>query len=403
MKILVAEDEKTSLLLLKQFLTLMNHEPVCTENGEDAWSAFQAGAFPVVITDWLMPGMDGLELCRRIRSFQRETYSYIIVLTAKSSRRAQLSAMHAGADDFLAKSFDREQLSARLVVAERMLSIQEQLASKSRELQQSIAAEKELLEKTLHGSIKVVTETLSLVNSVAFGRTSRLQRYVHLMVTKLKLQDAWKYELAAMLSQIGCVTLSTELLEKVYAGGTLSDKEHQLFVSHPSVGSSLLAKIPRLEAIAAMVDRQQQSYSDHLSTPSADPMNEEIALGAQLLKVALDFDAQLQRGNDWNAALQSMWKMPGAYNPTLLGCLDTLEVSEGTAESRTARVRDLQLQMILDDDVRAKSGLLLLKKGQEITTSALIMLRRFANGIGVIEPLRVRVPPSEPAMRRQPA
>lgn len=124
MKILIAEDDDISRDILAGQLKKLGHEVVAVENGAKAWAVFQEGAIQLVITDWQMPELDGLELCRRIRSDPREKYTYVVVLTALDGKVGYLEGMSAGADDFVSKPCDLVDLSVRLRVAERILKLQ---------------------------------------------------------------------------------------------------------------------------------------------------------------------------------------------------------------------------------------------------------------------------------------
>ena len=124
MKILISDDDSVSRLLLTATLKKLGHEVVDTMNGKEAWEIFQKEYFSVVISDWLMPEMDGLELLRKIRTESRENYTYIILLTVLGGKESYIEGLKAGADDFITKPFDEDQLAARLQVAERILSLE---------------------------------------------------------------------------------------------------------------------------------------------------------------------------------------------------------------------------------------------------------------------------------------
>ena len=129
MKILVAEDDRDSRELLTWILQKLGYQVVAAENGKEAWEVFRRGRFRLVISDVLMPELDGLELCRRIRNHQQSKYTYVIIITALIGKKDYLEGMEAGADDFVTKPFDPDELKARLRVAERIISFQEQVAS----------------------------------------------------------------------------------------------------------------------------------------------------------------------------------------------------------------------------------------------------------------------------------
>ena len=253
-----------------------------------------------------------------------------------------------------------------------------------------VTAEKELLEKTLSGSMTVLTEMLSLVNPAAFGRATRIRRLVRHMVPRLEVAEGWQFEVAATLSQIGCVALSAETLEKVWAGEPLSGDEALAYRSHPEVGARVLASIPRLERVARMIADQQESFGEYGLDPAgaADP----VALGAQMLHVALGLDELLVRGTTLPDALQAMRERPAEFNRALLDLLETLELTDPGFETRLVGLHDLQVCMVLDQDVRSRKGLLLVGKGQEVTVPVLQCLTNFSRSVGVVEPLRVLVP-----------
>jgi DNA-binding response OmpR family regulator len=129
MKILIAEDDHDSRELLAWMLQKLGYQVIATTNGKEAWEAFRRGRFRLVISDVLMPELDGLELCRRIRKHKQSKYTYVIIVTALIGKKDYLEGMEAGADDFVTKPFDPDELKARLRVAERIISFQEQAAA----------------------------------------------------------------------------------------------------------------------------------------------------------------------------------------------------------------------------------------------------------------------------------
>jgi len=127
MKILIAEDDTASRLLFAATLRKLGHAVTVVEDGRKAWEAWQKDEYPLLISDWMMPHIDGLQLCGMIRREPGLQYTYIILLTALDSKSSYLEGMDAGADDFITKPFDEEQLAARLRVAERILGLHQKL------------------------------------------------------------------------------------------------------------------------------------------------------------------------------------------------------------------------------------------------------------------------------------
>ncbi|MCI0421466.1 MAG: response regulator transcription factor [Acidobacteria bacterium] len=127
MKILIAEDDLVSRIVLSELLNKHGHDVTAVENGRLAWDLYSKQHAPLLISDWMMPEMDGLELCRKVRAEKRSSYTYIILLTALSGKANYLEGMEAGADDFVVKPFDADELQARLRVAERILTLQQEV------------------------------------------------------------------------------------------------------------------------------------------------------------------------------------------------------------------------------------------------------------------------------------
>jgi signal transduction histidine kinase len=134
MRILIAEDAPVSRRLLQRCLQKWGHDVVVASNGAEAWQHFSQGDFRMVISDWMMPGMDGPEFIRRIRASQRLGYVYTVLLTAKSEKEDIVAGMDAGADDFVTKPFDQDELRVRLRAGERIVRLEQTLAEQNQEL-----------------------------------------------------------------------------------------------------------------------------------------------------------------------------------------------------------------------------------------------------------------------------
>lgn len=135
MKILMVEDDLASRRLLEKYLKDWGHEVASAEDGAQGWEMIQSGDFPMVISDWMMPNVDGPELIRRIRDDQRLPYVYIILLTAKSTKGDIIAGLESGADDFVSKPFDKDELRVRIRAAERIVRLEQHLAERNQKLE----------------------------------------------------------------------------------------------------------------------------------------------------------------------------------------------------------------------------------------------------------------------------
>jgi DNA-binding response OmpR family regulator len=128
MKILMVDDDPAARMALEELLEHAGHEVVTASGGHAAWAALRRDYFPLILLDRVMPDLDGIELCRRIRARRQTRYTYVILVTMVGGKEPYLEGMNAGADDYFSKPFDPDELRARLRVAERVLNLQEELA-----------------------------------------------------------------------------------------------------------------------------------------------------------------------------------------------------------------------------------------------------------------------------------
>jgi hypothetical protein len=157
---------------------------------------------------------------------------------------------------------------------------------------------------------RTVKEVLSLVNPAAFSRAERTRRYIHHIVAAMALQNPWQYEMAAMLSQLGCVTLAPETIDAVYRGEALSRDEQAQYDAHPSIAYELLSKIPRLEPIAWMIDHQDRSVPDEGSSSMPD-----MRLGAKILRLTLAYERLIHTGVPRSEAAHTIARQNRDFSP----------------------------------------------------------------------------------------
>ncbi|MGB2821888.1 MAG: HD domain-containing phosphohydrolase [Phycisphaerae bacterium] len=376
-KVLYVDDDPNILAAYKRVLRRSVAHIETALGGEEGLAAMaDNGPFAVVISDMRMPGMDGIQFLSKVEEIAPDTVR--MMLTGNADLQTSIDAVNEGhIFRFLTKPCPKEVL---------VKSVQAGI-----EQYRLIVAERQLLEETLNGGVTVLTDVLSLVNPTAFGRAARIRRYVTHVVTRLGLPDTWKFEVAAMLSQIGCVTVPGDILQKIYAGQELSQEEEKMYASHPDVGGRLIVNIPRLEDVAHMIARQQDPYAWDRSSDQA-PQPDDVALGGQILKVVLDFDRLVTHGSDPQEAFRQLRQQPDVYSPDIVLAIQDIQVRPAESQPKALMVDELDAHMILDEDVHAENGNLLVTRGQELTFPVLERLRRWSRGMGVKEPIRVLVP-----------
>lgn len=333
----------------------------------------EEGPFAVVFSDMRMPGMSGIEFLSKVQEIHSDTVR--LMLTGFADLETTIDAINRGQIfRFLSKPCDNNVIKNAIEEGLRQYRL--------------VRSEKELVEGTLMGSVKVLSEVLSLVNPAAFGRASRVKRIATAIADNMKCENIWELKIAAMLCEIGCVTLSEAVLEKLASRENLTSEELDAFKRHPEVGRSLLTNIPRLENVAEMVAYQEKLF-DGKGYPFDRVKGDEIPLGARILKVALDFDIQDNLASDPFEAFANMQSKVGFYDPVVLECLENVLDKLSSLEKRSIVTEELAEGMILASDVAGQNKQLLVATGQEITGSVLKFLMNYAENNKIQEPIEV--------------
>jgi response regulator RpfG family c-di-GMP phosphodiesterase len=327
----------------------------------------------VLISDMRMPGMNGAELLAKASVSHPQTTR--VLLTGHAELDSAISAVNNGRIfRFLVKPCPPPELLATVDAAA--------------DLHRTTLAEQVLLEQTLHGSIKVLTEVMSISNPVAFGRAQRIKQHVTLLADKLELTERWQVEVAAMLSQLATFTLPPETLEKLYYGAELTSDEQAMLEQSPDVTDQLLSHIPRLETV-------REILADH-GKPWLKPEQELSPERAQLqrwtamLRVAVDFDTLEAQGLSSGAALATLKGRAEQYEPQVLSAFLSAFGQRRDDKARDISIAALRSGMILAADIKMATGTLFVARGYEITPAFLERVKNFRPG-AVREPIKVLI------------
>lgn len=373
-KILFVDDEPNVLQSIQRQLR-KRFDLVIAEGGIEALRVLkEEGPFAVIVSDMRMPGMNGVELLSQVKDLYPETVR--LMLTGNADQETAMEAVNNGQIfRFLTKPCPQAAFITSLALALRQYRL--------------ISAERELLQNTLRGSVNVLAELLGVANPLAFSSGLRLKNYVVSIAEALNLPGLWQFEIAALLSQIGCVTIPGDVLGKVFSGQPLTPEEEEMYRNHPVAGAALLEKIPRLENVTKMIELQQKPFDEYTEELKSSEF-EEVLIGAQILTAATDFDRMLYRGLSPHEARVWMNKQHNRYNPEILTFFSDLTIDD-QKQFLSLNIAQIAEGMIAAEDIHAKNGVLIIPKGQTITRTLLQGLKNFSTQVGVVEPVRVQI------------
>lgn len=356
------------------------YEVLTAHGGEEALEKLKtAGPVAAIISDMRMPGMDGAALLAKVRSLYPDTVR--ILLTGEPGRDAVVSAVNKGQIfRFLAKPCPVDDLLACIEAAV--------------DQHRLITAERVLLQHTLVGCIRALIDVLALTNPVAFGRASRLRQQAMAFAAHLGCAEGyWQLESAAMLSQIGFLSLPSELVEKIYYGERLTPEERVLAEAVPEVAANLLGHIARLEPVLQIL--AALTYSNEQLARLGDGT---IGAAARILLLVIDFDALTSKGHTPDTAVQLLQQRAERYGEKLVKDFAThLGTMSGDTQAVEIPLRLARPGMVILQDVRTELGTLLVARGFEVSERFIERMKNFGPGL-LAEKVVVRVPAKQSAV-----
>lgn len=360
-KVLLVDDEQNVLDgFLRQLRRKYNVETAIS--GQEGLKKIAGnGPFAVILSDMRMPVMDGIAFL--IEAHKAAPESVRLMLTGNADQQTAIAAINRGAIfRFLTKPCSNEDLTAAIDAGIQQYRL--------------ITAEKELLEKTLQGAVNILVDMLSLSNPIAFSQSMRLKKYAVQIAAKMKLYQAWQYELSAMLSSVGLINVPTDCIERYLAGADLSREEAAMIEAIPQTTGMLLANIPRLSTVASMITQQTMTYTLPLNFATHDP-NEMIRIGAKLLKIITDFDLLLVRHYEPEDAINLLGHNSAMYDSTLLDMLTTIDLPRQKSNILYVKFNELRKGMIVDENIFNKQKILVIPRGYEVNDMTVERLKNF--------------------------
>jgi CheY-like chemotaxis protein len=334
----------------------------------------QAGPFALVVSDMRMPGpLNGAAFLSKVRECCPNAIR--VMLTGDTDLTNAVKAVNEGeVFRFLTKPCSSEEMAKVL--------------DAGLEQYRLVQSERELLENTLVGAANLMAEALSIVNPIAFNRTSSVKRYAEGAAERLALADRWQIRLAATVALLGCIAVPTEVLEKRYSGQPLSVEEMQMLMRHPDIAGRLLENIPRLENVARIVARQLRPMPAEALSGSPHEWD-PVDAGALILHASIEFDRALQLDPNPEEAARRLRERFRTPEAVLEALLEVRSSNFNATHQIEVTIDRLKPGMVLDEDLLTRAGACLLSRGQEVTAAMLERLANFREGVGLKEPVKV--------------
>ena len=368
--IMVVDDNPANLQLLEDMLRRQQYEVRSFPRGRLALVAAEQEPPDLILLDINMPEMNGYDVCQQLKSNARLAGIPVIFLSALTEIEDKIKAFRSGGVDYISKPFQFEEVQARVETHIR--------------LRRALQAEHELLEKTLGGAVSTLWEVIQLTSPALAARSSAIRDIVLTIARRLEVQNTWQCELAATLCLVGCVTLPDEVFERGYRGQHLSADERRMFEAHPERAARLISKIPRLEAVSEMIQKQQRP-------PATSTARGADGLGAEILHLAMEFDRRIYRGLSSRSALAEL-QLSGRFDGRALEALVGYAPTQAHFEVRRMPIRELRAGMVLEMDLMSSDGnLLILKQGTVLTETWLERLENFARTRGAQQLVDARI------------
>jgi response regulator RpfG family c-di-GMP phosphodiesterase len=372
-KVLFVDDEPNVLAGFRRVLG-RNLDLATAEGADEGLRIIrEEGPFAVVVSDLRMPGLDGIEFLGRVKFVAPDTVR--VMFTGHADLQTAVEAIN-------------QDLIFRFMQKPAAPEVLRRIVAACIRHHRLLESKRTLLEGTLKGSVKVLTEVLGMVHPEVFSRSAMMGRAARHVADTVGIQPGWHVEVAAMLCDIGCVTLTQESLRRIHAGQSVSEAERQAFEDIPAASARLLASIPYLERVSQIIAAHTRThFNQH------DGLSEEerrVVQGAEVVSAARRFVDATHGGKSPAAILVAL--RGEHYDDRILTALASLELEDAEMPLRVVNLDELVPGMIVDQDVRARNQVLLVTRGQEITATTVARLQGFAASIGVEEPIRVRCP-----------
>lgn len=379
MNILIADDDPVTLKLLSSQLSDWGHTVFEARDGHEAWECVQQRLIDIVVSDWLMPGLDGLELCKRIRGTEQETYTYLILISVQDSKTNVIEGLESGVDDYLTKPIDMATLRARIAIGARIVA-----------LERSLKRKVDIITANHYQTIRMFSQVVEVFDEELGGhcrRTAKIavdlaHRHPNVIETDIPAIEA-----AALLHDIGMVGIPKTILNKRRT--EMIGDEHKLYRSHAEMGARIIGEIEVLKPAALMVRMHHEQYNGKGFPDGIS--GDDIPVGAQLIAGASTYDNLINKGKISLEEVPDHLRRYSGYqlSPKVVEQLISFNLNQQMNRSKqTARevsLEELASGMMLAANVYMKTGAFVMAADTELNAYAIDKLKQY-HRIGAILP-----------------
>lgn len=372
-RILVVDDDNFLLKVFRNSLNENEFEFDAAISGERALEKVkdQETPYEVIVSDMLMPGINGVQLLNTMREQYPDTVRILLTgcsdITCISEAINQVDVFR-----FIPKPLNPNKVN--IVIRDAVKQ------------QRLVVAEHEILQNTLVKSVDALVKILEVTNGTAFALTEHVRTYSVTLGTQLKAPKMWGLEIAALLSQIGCITIPELVLERYYWGDELTPKENAMLSNHGEVGKSIIGNIPRLEEVADVV-----AAANRLIDLKGFEERHLISMHAAIIKVAIEFDMLARRGKGKEEILEILSDEKRGLPPALLEALEHVEIVAPQTVTVELEIDQIKNGMYIEENVKTKEGVLIVSKGHRVNEAVRNRLINFFDEGEIDRIIKVKV------------
>ena len=371
MNILIIEDNPATLRMLEKKLKELDCTIHLAENGNIAWEMLNSLQIDIVVSDWIMPEMNGLELCQNIRNVNFENFIYFILVSAQNSQAEIVHALEAGVDDYTTKPINFDELWARIKIGARIVRQEKELANKYDEIK-----------KSYFQTIRMFTNLIEVFNQELGGhcrRVARLSLDLAKRISDVSEEDFPVLEATGLLHDIGMIGLPIEILSKKKT--EMNSDERQLYLSHPARGEIILNEIEFLQPVAKLVRAHHEQFN---GCGFPDGLNgKKIPLLAQIISAVSTYDNLRHKGKiSLGNIPEYLQRMRGyQFEPVIVDHLLEINLQRIQEAEKKDYVEvlldDLKEGMVLAAHIKMKSGALVMPSQTVINSNSIEKLKNY--------------------------